>query len=373
MRKLNRNKTEVIFAGTFNPQEKLSGSEKVAKRIFEAYTKNHQSVFIDYFLDGKKYGIIKKLFGHELVQEVNGSPVLKTGIFKLILTVLKCRPRIIHLITYERFYSILFFLRPLFRYKIIYNVHGIRIYENEINGSSISTSLKHKDKTCEKLIFKRSDKLLFLSQNSFNLASKYYQLNKAKTQFIKNGVDEIFHKISVNKNFKNNVLKIVFVGEVINKLKGFDFLLNALRKLNFSVELYVISDSRIETSNSEKLILTFHKRMDTVDFANFLKDKTVYVSASKSDSFSITAVECMSAGLIPILTNQTGSSELIDNNVNGFAFNFNDENSLINILIELNGNQELQNRISSESKKIYNELSWTKVCESYVKIYENML
>lgn len=373
MRKLNRNKTEVIFAGTYNPSEKLAGSEKVAKRIFEAYTKNHQSVFIDYFLDGKKYGIIKKLFGHKLVQEVNGSPVLKTGVFRLILTVLKCRPQIIHLITYERFYSILFFLRPLFGYKIIYNVHGIRIYENEVNGLVIPASLKQKDKSCEKLIFKRSDRLLFLSQSSFDLASKYYQFNKAKTQFVKNGVDEIFHKNFINKNFNSNVLKIVFVGEVINKLKGFDFLLNALRKLNFSVELYVISDSRIETSNSEKLKLTFQKRMDTVDFANFLKDKTVYISASESDSFSITAVECMSAGLIPVLSKQTGSSELIQNNINGFVFNFNDENSLINILTEINGNFKLQKLISDEAKNIYDRLSWNKICESYVKIYESIL
>jgi glycosyltransferase involved in cell wall biosynthesis len=373
LRKLNRNKTEIIFVGTYNPSEKLSGPEKVAKRIFEAFTKNHNSVFIDYFLDGRKYGIIKKLNGHELAQEVNGYPVLKTGIFRLILTVLRCRPKIIHLITYERFYSILFFLRPLFRYKIIYNVHGIRIFENEVNGMTIPTSLKHKDKSCEKLIFKRSDMLLFLSQSSFELASKYYQFNKTKIWFIKNGVDEIFHKVSENKNSKSNILKIVFVGEVINKLKGFDFLLSTLQKLNFPVELCVISDSKISLNGYENINISFHKKMDTVDFANFLKDKNIYISASENDSFSITAVECMSAGLIPLLSKQTGSSELINNKVNGFVFNFNDENSLINVLTGLNENPELQKQISSEAKKTYEDLNWNKICESYVKIYERMI
>jgi glycosyltransferase involved in cell wall biosynthesis len=372
LKKLNRNKTEVIFAGAYNSAEKLSGSEKVAKRLFDAYTQNHKSVFIDYFLDGKKYGVSKKLFGHDLIKKVNGSPVLKLGIFQLILTVLKYKPKIVHLITYERFYSVLFFLRPFLGYKIIYNVHGIRVLENEINGLSVPDSLRQKDKSCEKLYFIRADKLLFLSQSSVDLASQYYQFDKTKIEIIKNGVDEIFHKVSESKPTSDN-LKIVFVGEVVNKLKGFDFLYSSLQILNFPVELFIVSDSNISFNKAENIKSSFSKRMNTIDFANFLKDKNVYVSASENDSFSITAVECMSAGLIPILTKQTGSSELVQNNVNGFVINFNDENTLINVLTELNENTDLQNKISGEAKKIYNSLRWNKICEKYVQIYERLI
>lgn len=372
MRKLNRNKTEVIFAGSYNSSEKLSGPEKVAKRLFDFYTQNHKSVFIDYFLDGKKYGITQKIFGHDLVQEVNGRPVLKLGLFRLILTVFKCRPKIIHLITYERFYSILFFLKPFLGYKIIYNVHGIRVLENEINGLNVPDSLNRKDKSCEKLYFNRADKLLFLSQNSAALASKYYKFYNSKVEIVENGVDEIFHKTSENR-FVSNILKIVFVGEVVNKLKGFDFLYSALQKLNFPVELYIVSDSKVDSDSLSNVKIFFLKRMDTIDFVNFLKDKNIYISASESDSFSITAVECMSAGLIPILTKQTGSARFIKNGVNGFTVNFNDEDSLVNILTELGGNTKLQNEISSEAAKIYESLSWNKICEKYVQIYENMI
>lgn len=372
MKRLSRNKTEVVFAGTYNPGEKLSGPEKVAKRLFEFYTQNHKSVFIDYFLDGKKYGTAKKLFGYDLVQKVNGSQVLRLGLFKLILEVIKYRPKIIHLITYERFYSILFFLRPFLGYKIIYNVHGIRIIENEINGLNVSDSLKHKDKSCEKLYFCRADKLLFLSEKSVNFALKYYKFDNSKFEIVENGVDEIFHKISENKSV-SNVLKIVFIGEVINKLKGFGFLYSALQKLNFPVELYIVSDSKINSDSPGNIRMISSKRMGTIDFANFLKDKNIYISASESDTFSITAVECMSAGLIPVLTKQTGSSRFIENGVNGFRINFNDENSLINILTELNGNAKLQNEISFEAKKIYGSLSWNKICEKYIQIYESMI
>lgn len=372
MRKLNRNKTEVIFAGSYNSGEKLSGPEKVAKRLFKFYTQNHKSVFIDYFLDGKKYGITRKTFGHDSIQEVNGSPVLKLGLFRLILTVFKCRPKIIHLITYERFYSVLFFFRPFLGYKIIYNVHGIRVVENEINGLNVPDSLRRKDKSCEKLYFNRADKLLFLSQNSVALASKYYKFDNSKIEIVENGVDEIFHKTSENKSV-SNILKIVFAGEVVNKLKGFDFLYSALQKLNFPVELYIVSDSKVDSDSSDNIKMFFSKRMDTIDFANFLKDKNIYISASENDSFSITAVECMSAGLIPILTNQTGSSRFIENGVNGFTINFNDENSLINVLNELNGNTKLQNEVSCEAEKIYKSLSWDKICEKYIQIYESMI
>lgn len=372
MRKLNRNKTEVIFAGAYNSCEKLSGPEKVAKRLFDYYTQNHKSVFVDYFLDGKKYSTGEKLFGHDLMQEVNGSPVLRLGLFRLILTVFKCRPKIIHLITYERFYSILFFLKPFLGYKIIYNVHGIRVVENKINGLNVPDSLRNKDKSCEKLYFKRADKLLFLSKDSVTHAAEYYKFNNNKIQIIENGVDEIFHKISHIKSI-SNILKIVFAGEVINKLKGFDFLYSSLQKLNFPVELYIVSDSKAGINSSGNIKILFSKKMDTVDFANFLKEKNVYISASENDSFSITAVECMSAGLIPILTMQTGSSRFIKNGVNGFVINFNDENSLVNILTELNANANLRSELSEKASKVYEPLSWDKICGKYIQIYESML
>lgn len=371
MRKLSRNKIEVIFAGTYNSGEKLSGPEKAAKRVFDHYSKKYLAIFIDYFLDGKKHGIKEKLSGHDIIQEVNGNPVLKLGLFKLLLTVFKYKPKIIHLITYERFYSILFFFKRFLGYKIIYNVHGIRVFENETNGLKISQTLKRKDRSCEKLYFKRSDKLLFLSEDSMKLAAKYYKIDSEKAQIVENGVDEIFHKVQNRNN--GDILKIVFAGDVNNKLKGFAFLYDSLLKIDFPAELYIVSDSEIVLKSSDKIKIFFVKKLDTIDFANFLKDKNVYVSPSKSDSFSITAVECMSAGLLPILTKQTGSSRFIENGTNGFIVNFGDENSLINILTELNNSAGLRNKISSEASKIYQSLSWNQICDKYIQLYESML
>ena len=56
---------KVIFIGTYNESEILSGPEKVCKRVFEEYSKIDDTIFIQYFQDGRKYSYFKKLFGYE--------------------------------------------------------------------------------------------------------------------------------------------------------------------------------------------------------------------------------------------------------------------------------------------------------------------
>jgi len=63
---------KIVYIGRYNESEILTGPEKVAKRIFHNMTKiNSNCVFVEYFFDGAKYNIWKKLFGKEKIADAN--------------------------------------------------------------------------------------------------------------------------------------------------------------------------------------------------------------------------------------------------------------------------------------------------------------
>jgi len=118
-------------------------------------------------------------------------------------------------------------------------------------------------------------------------------------------------------------------------------------------------------------VFCFNK-MASTELALFLQDKDVFISASYYEPFSITTVECLAAGMIPVLTKETGASELIEDGVNGFLFDYDDSKKLINILDELLEKKELRKNVSKKAMGIYEILNWEKIASDYLSIYKSI-
>ena len=359
----------IIFLGRYNPTEFLTGPEKVARRIFDTYTKHCKAVFIEYFFDGRKYGLFKKLFGTEIVSTSENSEVLRMGIFPLLRYLNNFKPDIIHIITYERFAVMAFVYRIFSRVKIIYNIHGVVLHENS-RYKKESIFYIYKDKLCEGVFLKRSDKLIFLSERSVNIAIHYFRFNRKKIDILPNGIDEVFNIKGRERIYSaEDRLKIVFTGNVNRKEKGFDFLKESLDQSDVPFELFLTGDNN-PSDNKDYLCIPF---LDNVSFAEFLSDKDIFVSASAYEPFSMAAAEAMATGLIPVVTKQTGMSRYVEDSRNGFIFDYGDTVALNKILNSLYQNKSSLGKYSERAKMIYDQLSWCKVIEMYKKLYENLL
>ena len=366
---------DIVFIGKYCQRGIIPGPEKVAKRIFSEYTINNQSIFIEYFFDGKVYSVFKKLFGKEESKNEKNAVILRLGLIRIFFLLLKINPRIIHIITFERFALIAFAAKIFIQSKIFYSVHGIIIHENKY-FRKIKWYYNLKDKITEDIFIKYSDALLVLSNNLCNLMLSYYQVNKKRIYFVKNGIDEAFKRnIEITKQI-NNKLKIVYISDIRRVEKGFSFLKETLELLDTEVELYII-DSIYKKSESifkNKNINTFcFDKMDPDSLSEFIRDKDVFILASLYEPFSISTVECMSAGLIPIVTEETGASELIENGKNGFIIKYGDSEKLISILMYLIANTKERKNISIETSKIYTKLAWGSIINSYKQIYKTFL
>jgi glycosyltransferase involved in cell wall biosynthesis len=107
--------------------------------------------------------------------------------------------------------------------------------------------------------------------------------------------------------------------------------------------------------------------------AEYLTDKDVFISSSRYEPFSITAAECMAAGVVPVLTKETGASESIEHGRNGFVYDYGDCGKLKSILNELNNDSELKENMSEKAKNIYNILNWNKITGDYINIYKSLM
>ena len=363
---------KIAYLGRYNPSEELTGPEKVAKRIFKKSVEQNEAVFIEYYFDGSVYGIRKKLLGKEIIDYSNGLKIYRIGLLKMISFLFNFKPDLIQIITFERFSILAYLYKAFSKVKIFYNVHGVAVYENE-NFKNVSASLKIKDSLCEKIFLKFSDKLLFLSDFQLGIAKKYYTIKKNQLEFINNGIDEEFH--CQNRSVStSNTPSLVFIGDSDRKDKDFNFLYSSLSMINTDCKLFLIGkfDKSIYKTVAGNVEIVNVSKMNKSELVNFLSNKDIFVSSSFYDTFSIAAAECMSVGLVPIVTNHTGISGLIKNNDNGFVVRHGDVNELagkINLLLE---NPELREKISEGARKIYVELNWDKVYSSYEKIYKDL-
>lgn len=362
-------KIKIIFTGRYNSGEILSGPEKVAKRIFSEFQDKTDTVFIDYFFDGSQYSIYQKLFGKENIITSQNKQIVRLGLFQIILFTIKFKPQIIHVLTFERFTLIFCMLKFILRYKISYTINGVVSFENNNFRKNIPVALKIKDKITEYCLMKFSDRLFFLSEQSFEIAKKYFSISNRKIIITANGVDEVFHQVAIERQYKAKPkLNVVLIADLKRSEKGLDFFLRAVQPIKNNFIFSIIGEGVINDDQ-----IRYFSKMPTDEFAKFLLTQDIFISVSNYDTFSITAIETMAASVIPILTKETGVSRIIINDENGFIYSYGDDESLRNHLLELKNNFQLRKMLSQNCAMIYDQFRWKDICKQYLKTFQSIL
>ncbi|MBK7378618.1 MAG: glycosyltransferase family 4 protein [Ignavibacteriales bacterium] len=366
---LESEEIKIIFAGRYNSGEILSGPEKVAKRIFTCLYDKTDSVFIEYFFDGSKYSIWKKLFGKEIIIDSQNNRVFRLGITQILLFTIKFKPKIVHILSFERFTLTFFMLKFILRYKISYTINGIVAFENSKFRRNTIPILKIKDKIAEWCLIKFSNKLFFLSEQSVNIARKYYNFVNVKIILITNGVDKIFNQVFIERQYEEkSKLNVVLVADLTRVEKGLDFFLKAIQPVQNDFIFSIIG----ENLNSYDQI-KYYPKMPTDKFAKFLLNQDIFISSSIYDPFPIATIEAMAAGVILILTDENGVSRFIVNGENGFVYSYGDDEALRNYLLELKMNSHLRKKLSQNAATIYNQFRWEDISKEYLEKFYRMI
>ncbi|MHB8336403.1 MAG: glycosyltransferase family 4 protein [Ignavibacteriaceae bacterium] len=360
---------KIVLLGKLKEGTILSGPEKFSKILFQNISSFLETVFIEYYHKSYKgSNFLTRLFGKDIN---NGNPlILRFGSIRLFFYLIKNKPDIIHILTAERFTIPVYLYKRLLRCKIITTFHSVLRFEIPNDYSRRNQFNRYRDYLWEWLAIRFSNQLIFVSKQHLNLAKRFFDLKENRIAIIPNGVEKEFYAPDSIKNF-NHVLNIVFYNGINDSIdRGINLVVQALNQVNQSlIKLFVIG-KRIKL-DGVKFNIEFVAPMEKEELVKFMVDKQILIKSSVYDSFSIFTAECMSAGLIVIISDNVGLSSYINDGLNGFVYNHLQPEKMENIILKIINRSYYLDQISLEAKKIFFELGWHKIAEQYVNIYKS--
>jgi len=119
--------------------------------------------------------------------------------------------------------------------------------------------------------------------------------------------------------------------------------------------------------------LGFIGKIPNSEIPDFMEDARVYVSTSLADGTSVSLLEAMSAGLIPVVTDIDANRPWITHGKYGYLFEAKDHQNLAkNIIKALTGKSPVS---SLEQKRIWlkERISWSSVAKRFINIYNQTI
>lgn len=359
----------VALIGRLNNGAILTGPEKVSLNLYQEISEYCPTVFIEYFQKNFKNSNYFTRFLGKYVK-VDDKRIIRLGHLRLLHYLIKNQPDVIHILSAERFTIPIYLYKILLRGKIITTFHSVLRFEIPRDFSRRSKFNRYRDYLWEWLAIKYSDKLIFVSEQHFNLVKQYYQLDAKNIAIIPNGIEKEFYTINVKRKI-NNVINVIFYNGVKDTIdRGLTKIIENLKACKLkSIRLFVISGNNNSCVNTPFIEMV--PPMGKEELLKFLINKHILIKSTSFDSFSIFTAECMAAGLIPIISDNVGLESYIENEKNGYVYQHLNPQEIREILSKIINQDYDFNKISINAKQIYLQLSWTKVVKHYLSVYKD--
>lgn len=208
---------------------------------------------------------------------------------------------------------------------------------------------------------------------SNELAEFYKEYLGNKVIFIPNSID------SKHKDYSKLTEKNLIAVGRLAKEKGFDDLLRLYKKVSLKYpewKLNIIGDGMqkdylLDLSKELKLgdKVVFHGFQNKDYINNMLKESSIYIMTSHTESFGIVLIEAMSYG-IPCLsyTSAQGANEIIKDNETGYLINNRNEEEMINKICLLIEDEKLRKKMGKNAKEESENYSGEVILDKWSKL-----
>ena len=187
--------------------------------------------------------------------------------------------------------------------------------------------------------------------------------------------------VSINKS-QCCTKNILFVGRLVEKQKGLDFLIESFKKVvskKTDWKLIIVGDGPDKQKLMDLIIdAKLEKNVEIVPFTNeveqYYLNSSIFVSTSRWEGFGLVITEAMECGLPVIAFSNSGPKEIINKpNENGILVSCGDCDELADKIIDLIENEEKRKRIAGQAIVRAKDFSISKIYEEWDKILHNMI
>lgn len=232
----------------------------------------------------------------------------------------------------------------------------------------------------------KNNKIIFVfpSTKHMNYAIESHLFSEVPLSRMKVVGNPIQTNIFYDENLEDieNQIYIGFgaIGGINNPLKGFNHLKSALKNI-IKEKKYSSNLNLVIFGSNESDKIFYELRNININIINegYIKsaDKLrriysridIFVSSSFEESFGQTLAESMACGCLGVAYDNTGSIDIIDDNINGYLAEYKNINNLSEkIILAINKIEEGYNRELS-SKSIYEKYNYDKIAKMYMELY----
>lgn len=239
------------------------------------------------------------------------------------------------------------------------------------------SEIKPKWKKWASMVYQELDLLLTVSTALQKNIKKNIGVNSV---VVHNMIGESFAVNLIETKAKNGLFRIISVGSLL-PVKGYDILIEAMNMISKDIpnwELVIIGEGpergslqqsieKYGLQNNIKLI----GRKNKEEIIERLNDSTMYVSSSRSENFSVSIIEALSAGLPVVATECGGIKECLNAN-NGLLAPVENACDLANAILSMNSNIKKYDR-KSISDDCRNRFSPNVIARQLTSIFEEVI
>ena len=158
-------------------------------------------------------------------------------------------------------------------------------------------------------------------------------------------------------------VKFVYVGQVTYR-KGMHHLLSVFSKLKRDdVTLDVVGgwkpNSDLYQTYKASPNIKFWGNVPHEKVKEILSDSNVFVFASLTEGFSLSCLEALSCAIPLVCSNNSGANDIVMDGVNGFTFDYDDNDKLSEIINRIADNKDTIVELSAHALKTAKENTWT--------------
>lgn len=224
------------------------------------------------------------------------------------------------------------------------------------------------------------DLYLCISTRIKNNLISLYGIDKKKVcyrvPFVKNirNIEKSYYKND------NSSLKIGYPCRLTSTQKRADLLPRLIEKLEKKCVNYVCNiagDGPYEKEivsyiNENNLCdkVRFHGKLSREELMDFLREQDIYLNFSEYEGTSLTMLEAMARGCVPVVTNVSGVDDFIENMINGLISDVGNMEDIANNILFLDKNRE---KIEDFSRKCVDIISNKCDLNEYIDYVEKLV
>jgi glycosyltransferase involved in cell wall biosynthesis len=264
----------------------------------------------------------------------------------------------------------------------------LQSFGNMQGETSILSRLEKKLGDFDKIVIRRADKIIAVSEFTKKTITSTYHIPSSKIHVVYNGIYPALYncsktEIKQTKTTYNveNMPTILYVGR-IEPRKGLVFLLKAFVLLSKDIQCrLVIAGSGNQTllkKLAEKLRITekivFIIDIDDVALKHLYNACDVFVLPSLLEGFGLTILEAMAAGKPVVATNVGGIPEIMKNNIHGKLVEPKNPVQLSKALGFYLKNPKIAKKMGEHNRKYVTEnFSWIKTASETALLYKTLI